>query len=88
MKTLLSGIAASVKSFFKAAPRRAYVAGTDGIYAPNDCRDHWDSLLSKCLGDRRHAERLIHFEFQRDAAISRSAAVRRANERWERDMSR
>jgi hypothetical protein len=48
----------------------------------------WNPLLAKCLGDRSQAERLIAYEFERMPNLTRPEAVRRANDRWERDLMR
>jgi len=47
-----------------------------------------DQLLRACMGDRAQMERLINFEISREAGISREEAIKRAVERWRRDINR
>ena len=47
-----------------------------------------ESLLLKAMGDQALVERLIGYELRRLPGLSRSEAIERANDRWERDLSR
>lgn len=42
-------------------------------------------LISKCMGDREQAERLIRYEYQKNSKMSREDAVQSAITRWELD---
>lgn len=50
--------------------------------------DAWDRLLLKALGDLSLVLRLIGYELKRCPGLALAEAVIRANDRWERDLSR
>jgi hypothetical protein len=57
----------------------------DGVWAAPAPHE---SLLLKAMGDKSLVERLIGYELRRMPGIARAEAIERANDRWNRDLSR
>lgn len=77
----LSDVARRV--FGRGLAKRRPVLLRSNVNDPN-----WSSLLTKAMGDKAMVERLIAYESRRTPGIARDEAIRRAKDRWERDLVR